>query len=208
MVIIQNLEIQNNGEQLDIVIESNINEPITSLLLWTTEGFKNYGEAYDLRYKLNGTSYNTITVTTDELEIERFEDLIFIEVLDSDESPGLEFLNPALGIAYNLNPYRICLLEQIFKQESSNQSCNTCPPIVTDNILGLSLLIDSIEDAIDLGYYTQAIDTLNKVKKLCDIRKCKGCLKVKCKTCGSSTSNNGAGSGNGNLISKGGDEKK
>jgi hypothetical protein len=45
------------------------------------------------------------------------------------------------------------------------------------------MLLDSIPKALEVGYYTQAVDMVTKLKKLCGIRKCDGCPDIFCATC-------------------------
>ena len=108
MITVNNLEIQENGSQLAINIQTETGSLITSILLWNMNTFKDYTKAINLDYKLEQlTNIESFIVTAEELQISSFDDIWFIEV-QSDYIPvdncG-EFLDPALGITYNLSPY-------------------------------------------------------------------------------------------------------
>ena len=107
MILINQLEIQNNGDNIYLDVETNIGSTITSILLWNLNTFKDYTQAIDLSDKIIGTSnIEQIEVTADELDIIKFEDIWFVEITSSYTDPECNtLLDPALGITYNLNPY-------------------------------------------------------------------------------------------------------
>lgn len=183
MVLINNLEIQNNGDNIYLDVETNIGSTITSILLWNLNTFKDYTKAIDLSNKIIGSSNKElITITSDELDIIKFEDIWFVEVTSSFTTPECNtLLSPALGITYNLNPYYNCLLNR-FLTHTSNE-CNSNDIILDDITMSISLLIDMIELGIEQGYYSQIIDLLAKVKKLCSIQKCNNCEQTICTSC-------------------------
>lgn len=185
MITINNFEIQNNGSELAIDVQTETGSLITSILLWYVDDFKDYTKAYNLDYKLTQLSnQESFIVTAEELEISSFEDIWFIEI-QSDYIPEDncgEFLDPALGITYNLHPYYVCLLNRFF--EFNKNPCIDCSHSLIDNlVLSIGLTIDILEKAIEEGYYTQAIDLLKKLKKFCNIKKCNNCNTVECNTC-------------------------
>lgn len=186
MITVNNFEIQNNGEQLAIDVQTESGSLITSILLWNMNNFKDYTKAINLDYKLtNVNNTESFIVTAEELELGSFTDVWFIEI-QSDYIPvdncG-EFLDPALAITYNLSPYYKCLLNEFLKEQKSKSSCKTCDYEISDLVLSISLMIDIIEKAIEEGYYLQAIETLEKVKKFCSITKCTNCERVECSSC-------------------------
>lgn len=185
MIIINNFEIQNNGQDLALNVQTETGFTITSVLLWNMNDFKDYTKAINLDYKLEQTSNTeSFIVTAEELSINKFEDIWFVEI-QSDYVPENDcdnFVTPALGITYNLSPYYLCLLEQFLKsQKNPCIDCNNT--MIDDLVLTSSLMIDIIEKAIEQGYYLQAISILAKLKKVCNIRKCNNCENVECASC-------------------------
>lgn len=178
MITINNFNIQNNGTELIIDLETAVSSTITSVLLWDLNSFKDYTKAINLDYKLiQSSNIEQFVVTNTELEITSFDDIWFIEVL-TDEVDA----ESALGITYNLQPYYTCLLSRFI--ESTKKICINCNESVVDDItLAISLNIDVLEKAIEEGYYTQAISIISTLKKLCNLSKCTNCNKVKCGTC-------------------------
>ncbi len=66
----------------------------------------------------------------------------------------------------------------------NNLDCDSCQNKgFSDTAITIGLLLDTIENALELGFYTQAITSLSKVKKLCSLNNCKNCETVECSSC-------------------------
>ena len=185
MIVINNLEIQDNGQTLAVDVQTEIGSTITSAMLWNMTTFKDYSRAINLDYKLEQLiNQEVFSVTAEELEISSFDDIWFVE-FQSDYIPEDncgEFLNPALGITYNLSPYYKCLLNRFFEhQKNSCVNCNE--PFIDELVLSIGLTLDIVERSIEEGYYLQAIELIKKLKKFCSITKCNNCETVECSSC-------------------------
>jgi len=184
-VIVNNFEILNNGQQLAIDVETVEGSLITSIKLWNVNTFKNESLSIDLNYKLEQISnIEDFIVTASELNISSFTDIWFIEI-ESDYEGDEGCVNcqdPALGITYNLQTYYKCMLNYLLELEKSID-CNSIYVYSNNLTITVSLLIDSIEKSLEIGYYSQAIEMLNNLKKLCNISKCKNCETVTCSSC-------------------------
>jgi hypothetical protein len=183
-ILINNFEIINNGSDLAIDVETGLGYTITSILLWDMFSFKDYTLSTNLSYKLEQINNKEVfIVNATELGILKFEDIYFIEIETNQPSPDCPTcLIPALGITYNILPYYQCMLNSLLASEIND--CVTCNDLESKNLLvTINLLIDSIEKSIDLGFYSQAIDNLKKLKKLCGLEKCTNCLSVECSSC-------------------------
>ena len=185
MIVINNLEIQDNGQTLAVDVQTEIGSTITSAMLWNMTTFKDYSRAINLDYKLEQlTNQEVFEVTAEELQISSFDDIWFIE-FQSDYIPEDncgEFLDPALGITYNLSPYYKCLLNRFFEhQKNSCVNCNE--PFIDELVLSIGLTLDIVERSIEEGYYLQAIELIKKLKKFCSITKCNNCETVECSSC-------------------------
>ena len=185
MIVINNLEIQDNGQTLAVDVQTEIGSTITSAMLWNMTTFKDYSRAINLDYKLEQlTNQEVFEVTAEELQISSFDDIWFIE-FQSDYIPEDncgEFLDPALGITYNLSPYYKCLLNRFF--EHQKDPCVNCnEPFIDELVLSIGLTLDIVERSIEEGYYLQAIELIKKLKKFCSITKCNNCETVECSSC-------------------------
>lgn len=185
MIVINNLEIQDNGQTLAVDVQTEIGSTITSAMLWSMTTFKDYSRAINLDYKLEQlTNQEVFEVTAEELQISSFDDIWFIE-FQSDYIPEDncgEFLDPALGITYNLSPYYKCLLNRFFEHQK-NPCVNCNEPFIDELVLSIGLTLDIVERSIEEGYYLQAIELIKKLKKFCSITKCNNCETVKCSSC-------------------------
>ena len=185
MIVINNLEIQDNGQTLAVDVQTEIGSTITSAMLWNMTTFKDYSRAINLDYKLEQlTNQEVFEVTAEELQISSFDDIWFIE-FQSDYIPEDncgEFLNPALGITYNLSPYYKCLLNRFFEHQK-NPCVNCNEPFIDELVLSIGLTLDIVERSIEEGYYLQAIELIKKLKKFCSITKCNNCETVECSSC-------------------------
>ena len=181
---INNFEILENGSQLAIDVETTIGYDITSILLWNMDTFKDYALSTSLNYKItNVNNRENFIVTAIELGITSFKDIYFIEI--ESNAPEVECdtcLIPAIGVTYTLLSYYKCMLDLLLSSDITE--CHTCGDLDSKNLLiTINLLIDSIEKSLDLGYYVQAIDSVNKLKKLCSLQNCDNCDTIECETC-------------------------
>lgn len=185
MIVINNLEIQDNGQTLAVDVQTETGSTITSAMLWNITTFKDYSRAINLDYKLEQlTNREVFEVTAEELQISSFDDIWFIE-FQSDYIPEDncgEFLDPALGITYNLSPYYKCLLNRFFEHQK-NPCVNCNEPFIDELVLSIGLTLDIVERSIEEGYYLQAIELIKKLKKFCLITKCNNCKTVECSSC-------------------------
>lgn len=201
MIIINNFEIQNNGQNLALNIQTETDYVITSVLLWNMNDFKDYTKAINLDYKLEQNSNNeSFIVTAEELSINKFEDIWFVEIQSNNgttssgpfnsifnfvfntTNTNVTTLEPALGITYNLSPYYKCLLNRFFEHQK-NPCVNCNEPFIDEFVLSVGLTLDIIERSIEEGYYSQAIELIKKLKKFCSITKCNNCETVECSSC-------------------------
>ncbi|HEX8586061.1 MAG TPA: hypothetical protein VF680_16830 [Allosphingosinicella sp.] len=186
-IIINNLEIIEDGSKLAFNLETAEGFNITSLLLWKMDDFKDYSLAKNLTYKLQQINNKEVfIITAAEVDLSTFEDVYFIEVDSNEEDDNgcSSCLQPTLGITYNLSKYYQCLLGYFFEANDANKPCKTCHDVNTKpEIISINLLIEMVETSIQLGYYTQAINMIKKLKKLCHLKKCNNCPPINCSSC-------------------------
>ena len=184
-VTIQNFEILNDGQQLAIDVETVTGSIITSIKLWNIDTFKDESLSINLNYKLEQINNKEVfIIDAKEVNIYSFTDIWFIEIQSNYEGTEgcTSCQDPALGITYNLQPYYKCMLNYLLESEKSID-CNSTNVYSNNTTITVNLLIDSIEKSLDIGYYLQAIEMLNNLKKLCNISKCKKCQTVTCSSC-------------------------
>jgi hypothetical protein len=184
-VIINNFEILNDNSELAISLETSAGQTITSVLLWKMDDFKDYSLAIDLSSNLEQiNNLEVFIVTAASLNLSSFEDILFIEVegtVDEEDEGCSDCQDPALGITYSLNPFYTCLLDYFL--EDGLIDCGSCTSDNEDIIFTINILIDMTVKALEVGYYTQAIDMVNKLKKLCAAKRCNNCEPVSCTSC-------------------------
>lgn len=183
MIIINEFKIIDNGSKLSIKLETDSSYFIESILIWDMYNFKDYSLATDLSYKIEGdNNIEEFEVDASELDLQIFKDIYFIEVRSTapiEQCPSC--LIPALGITYDLSEYYTCLINFL---NSKFNDCLTCEKNeYIDIIININLLIDSIKNCIEVGYYLQAISFIEQLKKICSLKKCTNCKKAICTTC-------------------------
>lgn len=182
---IKNFEILNDGQRLAVDVETVTGSLITSIKLWNIDTFKNESLSIDLNYKLeNINNKEVFIVDAKDLNLYSFTDIWFIEIKSNytGTSGCTNCQDPALGITYNLQPYYKCMLNYLLESEKSIDNNSTT--VYSNNLtITVNLLIDGIEKSLEIGYYLQAIEMLNNLKKLCNISKCKNCQTINCSSC-------------------------
>ena len=185
MIKIDKLNISKDGLSLDIKITVDIGTTVTSLFLWTKDNFKDYSLAKVLNNYLNTTSnISEFTVLSSTIGIPKFEDLVFIEARGGMPTNNVceDCQSPAIGVAYNLTPYYNCLMQYLL--DLSKEDCVSCNDNKSKNMsITINMLLDSIDKALDIGYYIKAIEMIDKLKKLCSLKPCTNCSDIDCPKC-------------------------
>lgn len=177
MIIINNFKIINNGTQVQLDMTSDTGSTFASLNLWTTSTYKNLSLAKNLTSLLNGTTnYESIVISAAAAGVTKFEDLIFIETESSVADSKIT------SITYELSTYYNCLLKHML--DLSVTDCINCNKENDDQlVITINLLLDMVIKTLTVGYVSQAIDAIAKLKRLCTLVACKGCPTLTCSTC-------------------------
>jgi len=188
MIIINNFSIIENGSKLAIDVETDAGYSITSIRFWDMDSFKDYPLAIDGSYKIDtGTpNHQVLIYTAEELEVGAFNDIWFMEVeSDAPVEDCATCVIPALAITYNLYKYYACSLREFLRVKNDN--CTNCNTNINKGLItSINLLIDAVVFNIELGFYSDAIDNVHMLQKLCSINDtCVNCGTVECTTCGS-----------------------
>ena len=184
-VTINNFEIINDRTKLSVNVKSVTGSLITSVKLWNIDTFKSTTLAINLNYKLQQLdNTESFVVTAEELNLTYFTDIWFIEIATNyvGNEGCTSCQDPAFGITYDLQEYYKCMLNYLMETEKSLDYNNV--NISSSNLtIPVSLMITSIEKSLEIGYYSQAIEMIKNLKKLCRISECKNCKTVKCNSC-------------------------
>lgn len=185
MISIQNLQIINNNSQLSIDVITNEGYFISSIVLWTMNNFKNYSLEVDLSSYIEGiNNQEVLIINAEDIGLSKFEDIIFVEIKSTYESVEncTTCQNPGLGITYNLSKYYQCLINYLIDLQLTQ--CINCNNVESkDTVITINLLIDMVYKSLEIGYYDQAIDMINKLKKLCSLKNCNNCPTIECTNC-------------------------
>ncbi len=176
-ILINDFKIINNGSQLTINVETDLTYIISSISFWKMNDFKNPASMIDLTDYLSQTNnIENITINAVDIGLTKFEDICFIEITDN-----IEDSIPVLGITYELSTYYRCLLDYLLEIPLDCSTCNTTK--INQMVITINMLIDSTIKALNVGYYTEAIGMINKMKTLCSLSKCENCEPLECTTC-------------------------
>lgn len=185
MVLINNFEIINNGTQIAIDVETNVGYNIATINLWTMNSFKDYSQAIDLTASLlKVNNKEVLIIDANSVGVYKFEDICFMEVTSTyiDPSGCQDCQSPATGITYNLSPYYTCLLTYLM--DLSLNQCVNCDKIESkETIIMINMLIDTTVKSLEVGFYSQAIAMINKLKKICSLKTCNNCPTIECPSC-------------------------
>lgn len=185
MILINNFEIINNGSELAIDVETDLGYNISSILLWTMPNFKDYSLAINLNdYLLGVNNKEVLIINANDVGASKFEDVCFIEVESTfvDVDGCQDCQSPAIGITYNLSKYYTCLLNYLTDLQLTQ--CINCDKDESKQmVITINMLIDTIMKSLEVGYYSQAIDMIVKLKKLCSLKTCDDCPTIECSSC-------------------------
>lgn len=172
MVIINNFEIID-GNKIAINVETTPGNFIDSILLWSMYDFKDYNLAVDLSsYLQKNNNKEVLIIKASDINIDLDKELIFMEATSDDVVNTC--CNNAVGVTYDLSNFYRCMLDHIFKDLSNQSGCCGGSDKVKDTTINVDLMLTLVEKSLELGLYTQAIDIIEKIRKICKSYDC-GC---------------------------------
>lgn len=183
MIKINILQISPDRKTINVSVETSTGNTINSARLWTDQTFKDYTQAVSLNSKLQQTNNKEVfTVGVSDISATTFDGIYFLEFTTTNNNPPANSCtdcddNILLGVTADLGYFQECLLDNVLEIQYDTSD------VVNNNqlqeIYNISMLIESICISIKFGYYQQAIDVLNSLRKLCqEDRQCSQCNKL------------------------------
>lgn len=176
MISINLLQIDEFAEKINVDVNTTTGNNITKVYVWSSDTFKDYTKAIDLSSLIDGSD-NTESFSIfaqEHLGVEKITGLWFVEFESNEEvipDDCIDNSNTGLGVVANLIPYHECLLNKLLAIEVDD-----CKPVINDgcdecsgNIYYLNTLVTTLKDAIQFGYYEEAIRIIKTLDDLCDI---------------------------------------
>lgn len=181
MISINILKIPSDRKTINVSVETSVGNTIDSAILWTDSTFKDYTKTIDLSNKLEGINNKEVFSIEigDVNETDSFDGIYFIEFTATNVvSVGNSCTNNndfiSLGVVANLGYFQECLLEDILKVNYNTEDVLNSNEI--NKLINTKVLIDGLSISIKFGYYSEAIDLLNGLRKICkDNSQCISC---------------------------------
>lgn len=172
MISINILKITNDRQTINVSVETSVGNTINSARLWTDSTFKDYTKAIDISNKLEGINNKEVFSISigDTNETGSFDGIYFIEFTATNiVSTGGACVDYdeliSLGVVANLGYFQECLLTDILKINYNTDDVINSDEIT--NIVNVKVLMDALCISIKFGYYQEAINVLNNLRKLC-----------------------------------------
>ena len=180
MIIINSIKYSDDLSSIELDISSTtLAAKFLNIYLWDINTFRNYEESLDASDLIVGqTNQEIISIAAEKFGLDKFNGLYFIEFNTNESSTPFSngvIPNQTLGVVYNSYVYKECLLNKVAELEIkgcdvlSPRNCEDC--VVNTNLL--TTLIYSVDNAIEMYLYEEAIKILKDVENLCDI--CHNC---------------------------------
>lgn len=162
---------------MDVSVSTSPGETIESVSLWTDASFKNYDVALDFTHKLSQVDENEVfTILASEVDGEVYDGIFFLEFTTTDLTPpdGCEGCDGqiALGVVAEFTKYQECLLGKVLALNNCDGDVfakGGCGQPETADIINITVILDAMKYALQSGYYTEAINFLNQLDKLCTV---------------------------------------
>lgn len=168
MITINTLQITPDRKTLNVSISTDVGQEFTQVRLWTELTFKS--GALTFNSKVIGQGNDVIfTITSNELNINAFDGLYFLEFENQNEELKL-------GAVAELTTYKQCLLDETLKLLSSDPDIINninCQNSKFNKIIFINTILNSLQASMLSGYYGEAKDLIALLKKTCT--KCTAC---------------------------------
>lgn len=183
MIYINNFTISSDGLSINVNVETTPGETITSALVWSDSTFKDYSQAIDISsYLEQASNTESFILPASVFGVSKLDGIYFIEFqTSSSEEDECENCSNTLGIAASLICFKECLLNKVLELSVCDgfKSKNSCNDTLMCDIINISTIIDALCTSLEFGYYQEALNFLETLRKLCDCSE--GCSN--CKSC-------------------------
>ncbi|HHY71190.1 MAG TPA: hypothetical protein GX519_06015 [Thermoanaerobacterales bacterium] len=165
--VINLFKVDEAGETFSLELSTTPGNTITQLLFWKVGDFKDYTKAVDFSSKLFMTSETeSVVIQASEISESYLSGLYFIEITSSEATDNL-----AIGTATNLYKYHESILNTLMKVKINQceivtiDNCGTC----AENALYSQALLDTLQIAIQYGFYEEAVQITENLDDILDI---------------------------------------
>lgn len=181
MVIINNLYISDTADNIVVDVATSVGNVFTNIKLWTKDTFQDPDLAIDLSsYIIGINETENISIPAIAIGVAKYSGLFFIEFTTSEEVEDTDCCpnsNIRLAVVSNFIKYHECILNRLLKLEiddcgvkEDNQckDCQNCANCLS-SVLSVQTYVDGLYIAIQYGFYTEAIEILSQLDKLCGV---------------------------------------
>ena len=168
MITINNLRIDDTGENLLLDAVTIAGSRFTQILVWNEDTYMDPTKAIDVSALIDGTDeIETITINgTNDLGEQYLKGIWFVQLTSNSTENNI-----ILGVAANLYDIHECILRRLSELE-----IDECSPVIEDgcgeclgNVFYMDLLLNSIGRMLRFGYYTEAAKSVGELDELCEI---------------------------------------
>lgn len=170
MITINTLQVSSDRLNLSVGITTDTGVTFQSVKLWTEDTYKDYTKTIDLSNKLSSsTNVESFTIESSDINATQFDGLYFIEFTDSNNVSQI-------SAVAELTTYKKCLLDKTLEILGSDinvikgEGCNNSE---FNKLIYIHSILNALQSAIISGYYSEAINFINTLKKFCS--KCSDC---------------------------------
>jgi hypothetical protein len=170
MITITNFAISNDLLEMNIGIEVDGGETVTSLVLWNQDTFKDDTQKIDLSSKIVGSgNTESIDIVPTDISESKFDGMYFIEIVSSDSAD-----NAAVVAAISLRQYYHVVTALLYTVNTHCLNCNGN----LQNALVLDMYLEGIKTALQVGRFRDAITFLSKINIITHTQDCDGCTQT------------------------------
>lgn len=184
MVIINQLNIDVTGENIEVDVTTSVGNIFTSLSFWTSDTYDNPADAIDLSSLFAQTSENEVfTIPASAVGLSKFSGLFFLK-FETDETVEdtdcCADTNIRIALVANFTKYHECILDKLLNAEIDECGlitqdcieCQDCPDCYASAPIA-HLYLSNLYTAIQQGFYEEAIELIGHLDRLCST--CQSC---------------------------------
>ena len=189
MITVNKFQISADRKQIDVDVSAAATFTITGAKAWTEATYGVAASAVNITAKLTGTGPNyTFSLLPADLSVSSFDGIYFVEFTTNEPVTIAVPIQTVVAVACSFTQFFYCINDMLCNINLDCQDCNYS----LNNVLMADLFLEGLKNALMIGRFTDAVNNLASLRKLC---------KINCDTCcGPNTTSYGFGVLNGNFI--------